>query len=113
MRYVLCFTFAAFVSFAQQAAQPQSGSEPGHKPPAACLAVTPIGSHAFRNIVLLGVAGALISHQQYKVLDALNYPAKVGQKYHGDDLQTISSSGTKVAILDKHYTIDELHKACQ
>jgi hypothetical protein len=63
--------------------------------------------------MLIGVAGALISHQQYQVIDAVNYPAKIGQKYHGNDLQTISSSGTRVAILDKHYSTDELHRACQ
>ena len=63
--------------------------------------------------MLIGVAGALISREQYEVVDALNYPAKVGQKYHGNDLQTISAGGTKVAILDKHYTTDELHRACQ
>jgi len=63
--------------------------------------------------MLLGVAGALISHQQYEVVDVVNYPAHVHEKYHGNDLQTIEGSGTKVVVLDKHYTSDDLHKACR
>ena len=129
MRYalVVLFTMTTLLSFAQQSmnspsTSPQSALLPASASsslPAAqsltrsCLAVRPIGSHAFRNIMLIGVAGALISREQYEVVDALNYPAKVGQKYHGNDLQTISAGGTKVAILDKHYTTDELHRACQ
>lgn len=77
-----------------------------------CLAVKPIGSHLFRNVMLLGVTGALISKQQYKVMDVVNYPVSVGTKFHGDDLQTISSSGTKVVVLDKHYKEEDLQKAC-
>lgn len=77
-----------------------------------CMAVRPIGSHAFRNIMLLGVAGALISHQQYEVVDVLDYPTHIGHKYHGSDLQTIETSGTRIVVLDKHYTSDDLHKAC-
>ncbi len=77
-----------------------------------CLAVRPIGSHALRNVILFGAAGALISHMQYQVVDAVDYPAKIGQKYHGNDLQTIQGNGTKVVLLDKHYSVDELHMAC-
>jgi hypothetical protein len=77
-----------------------------------CLAVKPIGSHAFRNIMLAGVAGALISKQQYQVVDVVDYPAHVGTKFHGNDLQTISSNGTKVVILDKKYKEEDLQKAC-
>ena len=72
-----------------------------------------IGSHAFRNVMLFGVAGALVSKQQYEVVDVVDYPSHVGQKFHGNDLQTIGSSGTKVVVLDKHYTADELHKGCR
>jgi len=93
--------------------QPQAGNQPPEAPPKSCLAVKPIGSHAFRNVMLFGVAGALISKQQYQVVDALNYPARVGQKYHGSDLQTISTGGVKVVILDKHYTTEDLHRACK
>ena len=63
-----------------------------------------------------GVAGAIVSKQQYKVVDFINYPATIGQKFHGNALQTIQSSGTKVTILDKHYTqadIDAARKSCQ
>ncbi len=77
-----------------------------------CLAVKPIGSHVFRNVMLLGVTGALISKQQYKVMDAVDYPAPVGAKFHGDDLMTISSNGTKVVILNKHYKEEDLQKSC-
>ena len=77
-----------------------------------CLAVKPIGSHAFRNIMLAGVAGALISKQQYQVVDVVDYPSHVGTKFHGNDLQTISSNGTKVVILDKKYKEEDVQKAC-
>lgn len=77
-----------------------------------CMAVKPIGSHAFRNVMLFGAAGAFISHQQYQVVDVMDYPSHVGQKYHGNDLQTIQSSGTRVVLLEKHYTAEDLHKAC-
>ena len=77
-----------------------------------CLAVKPIGSHAFRNIMLAGVAGALISKQQYQVVDVVDYPSHVGSKFHGNDLQTISSNGTKVVILDKKYKEEDVQKAC-
>ena len=72
----------------------------------------PIGSHAFRNIMLAGVAGALISKQQYKVMDVVDYPVPVGTKYHGNDLQTISQNGTKVVILDKNVKDEVAGKAC-
>jgi hypothetical protein len=95
---------------------PSSVSEPikasAQQPAKGCMAVSPIGSHAFRNVMLLGVAGAFISHMQYQVVDAVDYPAKVGQKYHGNDLQTIQGSGTKVVLLAKHYTAEDLHMAC-
>src|SRR5271157_3423853 len=104
MRHVLlvALIFAALLCFARQAAQPQSETKPdqaANKPEAqsdqtpkkGCLAVKPIGSHAFRNVMLLGVAGALISHQQYEVVEVKDYPAHVGEKFHGSDLQTISS----------------------
>ncbi len=129
MRYALlvAVTLAALVSFAQQTAQPQPGAQPALTAPTqpqsgaqpaptssnGCLAVKPIGSHAFRNIMLAGVAGAIISKQQYEVVDVVNYPGRVGQKFHGNDLQTIQSSGTKVVILDKHYTPEDAQKACR
>jgi hypothetical protein len=95
---------------------PSSTTDP-NKPSAqqaakGCMAVKPIGSHALRNVMLFGVAGALISHMQYQVVDAVDYPAKVGQKFHGNDLQTIQGSGTKVVLLAKHYSAEDLHMAC-
>jgi hypothetical protein len=95
---------------------PSAGSEPARtspqQPSKGCMAVRPIGSHALRNVLLFGAAGALISHMQYQVVDAVDYPAKVGQKYHGNDLQTVQGSGTKVVLLAKHYTAEDLHMAC-
>jgi hypothetical protein len=95
---------------------PQSPQQQSDPRPAAsssgCIAVKAIGSHALRNIMLAGVAGALISKQQYQVVDSINYPVEIGRKFHGNDLQTIQASGVKVVILDKHYTGDALRKAC-
>jgi hypothetical protein len=78
-----------------------------------CLAVKDAGSHAFRNIMLGGLAGALVSKKQYQIVDVVDYPAKIGQKFHGNDLQTLQSGGTRVVILDKKYTPDDLHSACK
>jgi hypothetical protein len=115
MKHLLCvpIMLAALVSVAQQSVQPQSGVERVKAESRSCVAVKPIGSHAFRNIMLVGVAGALISKQQYEVVDQVNYPARLGQKFHGNDLQTIESGGTRVVMLDKHYTAEELHMACR
>ena len=85
----------------ESATQNPKDKETTSAPSNGCLAVKPIGSHAFRNIMLAGVAGAIVSKQQYQVVDVANYPAKVGQKYHGNDLQTIQTSGAKVFIIDK------------
>jgi hypothetical protein len=90
-------------------AQPEQRAQPLAK---GCMAVRPMGSHAFRNVMLFGAVGAFISHEQYQVVDVMDYPSHVGQKYHGNDLQTIQSSGTRVALLPKHYTAEDLHKAC-
>ena len=111
---------ATLVAFAA----PSLAQEPAAKAPAeaasnaavgskGCLAVVDSGSHAFRNILLGGVAGAIVSKKQYKVVDAKDYPAHIGQKFHGNDLQTIQTSGTRIVILDKKYTPDDLHTACK
>jgi hypothetical protein len=113
MKYLLVVSIVltALVTKAQQA--PNSQSAPATQAVSrGCLAVKPIGSHAFRNVMLFGVAGALVSKQQYQIVDLVEYPARIGQKFHGNDLQTIQSSGTKVVILDKHYSAEDLHKAC-
>ena len=78
-----------------------------------CLAVKDVGSHALRNIVLAGVAGALISKKQYQVVDVVDYPASPGQKFHGGDLQTLQTGGTKIVILGKNYSAEDLHRACR
>ena len=107
----------AFGSVAHQAQAPTAVQAPAavQAAPATkgCLAVKDAGSHAFRNIMLAGVAGALVSKKQYQVVDAVGYPARIGQKFHGNDLQTIQTGGTRVVILDRSYSVDELHAACR
>lgn len=114
---VIILLSVAFSAFAAQSNQ-QPAAEPAGPPPASpksngCLAVKDAGSHAFRNIMLAGIAGALISKKQYQVVDVVDYPARVGEKFHGDDLQTIQGGGTKIVILDKKYTKDDLAHACR
>jgi hypothetical protein len=109
---LVAMLFAGVTTFAQTKSQIQSDTSPAQAQPGACIAVKSIGSHALRNYILIGVAGVLLSREQYQVVDAVNYPAKIGQKFHGSDLQTLASSGTKVAILEKHYTPENLHEAC-
>jgi hypothetical protein len=108
---VLAAIMGAPIVTAQEATSPAQPS--AAQPSKGCLAVTDAGSHAFRNIMLGGIAGALVSKKQYKVVDVVDYPAKIGQKLHGNDLQTIQTSGTRIVILDKKYSADELHKACR
>jgi len=96
----------------EASAQPQHSAQPPQIPSKGCLAVRPIGSHAIRNIMLAGVAGALISEKQYRVVDLVDYPGKIGQKLHGNDLQTLQTGGIKVVILDKKYSRENLQKAC-
>jgi hypothetical protein len=62
--------------------------------------------------MLAGVAGALISKKQYKVVDFANYPAHIGQKFHGDDLQTLQAGGTKIVILAKKTPKEQARSAC-
>ena len=77
---------------ADQGNQVQSSTPATNK---GCLAVQSIGSHGFRNIMLGGIAGALLSKEQYKVVALTDYPANIGDKFHGNDLQTIQSSGAR------------------
>lgn len=126
----LCFAFSAFASQPSQetggdkaVSQPASlqgsqlapsqTSQPAALQSRGCLAVKDAGSHAVRNILLAGVAGALISKKQYKVVDAVGYPARIGQKFHGNDLQTLQGGGTRIVILDKKYSPEDLQRACR
>lgn len=98
--------------FAKSAEAPQQDAS-STMPSKGCIAVKPVGSHAFRNIMLAGVAGAVISKEQYKVEAVKDYPTHVGEKFHGNDLQTIQNNGTKVMILDKHTKPEDAAKACE
>jgi len=110
---LVALLLVALPSLAQQPAQPQQSFQSAQLSSKGCIAVKSIGSHAFRNIMLAGFAGALISKQQYQVVDAVGYPAQIGQRLHGDGLQALGSSGTRVVILDKKYTPADLSKACR
>lgn len=108
MKTIMLLTFAVGSMSAQQ---PPPTAPPQTPPP--CIAVKNIGSHALRNVLLGGVAGALISKEQYQVLRTINYPAAaIGSKMHGNDLETIQKAGTKVVIMPKRYTADDLVKSC-
>jgi hypothetical protein len=120
----LCLLFVASLACANAAsAQSETSGSTGQNlaqqaPQAAavsksCLAVRDVGSHAFRNIMLAGVAGALISKKQYAVVDSVDYPATPGQKFHGNDLQMLQTGGVRVVILSKKYSSDDLHRACR
>lgn len=111
---IMTIMLAATLSAAQQPTPPQQASpQPPQSHPKGCLAVASIGSHTLRNVLLMGGVGAFISKEQYKVVDVSGYPARVGEKLHGNDLQTIQGNGTKVVLLTKKYTQDELRKACE
>jgi hypothetical protein len=112
IKHVLATAVLVLSTFAQAqtAQQPDKATS---APDKGCLAVQSVGSHAFRNIFLAGVAGGLISKEQYKVVKVVNYPAKNGQKFHGNDLQVIQNNGTKVIILDKKATAEDAQKTCQ
>lgn len=98
-----CLIWTAFKASAQEPAKIVSP----------CIAVKSIGSHGFRNVLLGGVAGALISKEQYQVVKVSNYPAQIGQKFHGSDLKTLQDGGTKVIILPKKFAPEDIVKACQ
>lgn len=104
---------ASMVVFGQDSTEAASAAQPTLTSSKGCLAVKPIGSHGFRNVMMFGVAGAIISKEQYQVLAVVDYPARVGQKFHGNDLQTIQGSGARIVILNKHYKPEELENACK
>ena len=89
-------------AFAQQPAQPQQQSQ--SQAPAQtkqCVIAQHEGSHAFRNVMLLGVAGAVISKERYKVLESNVAGITPGEKMHGDELQA-RTQGAKVVVVKKN-----------
>jgi len=111
-KLALTFLLAAAVPLsAQQQSVQQASTQQPTQQPKGCLTVVNAGSHAFRNIMLGGLAGAVISKAQYKVVDSVNYPAHEGQKFHGNDLQTMQAEGVRVTVLDKKYTEEDVAKA--
>jgi hypothetical protein len=108
MKKILVATILLTVmAFAQQPAQPQQQNQ--SQPPAQpkpCVIVQHEGSHAFRNMMLLGVAGAVISKERYKVLESNVAGIKPDDKMHGDELQA-RTQGAKVVVVRTSKT-DEL-----
>jgi hypothetical protein len=109
--FVLLSVVACSLFALAQQAQVQPAVVQQTSQPKACLTVVDVGSHAFRNIMLGGIAGAVVSKTQYKVVDSVNYPAHEGQKFHGNDLQTIEAGGVHVTVLDKKYTPSDVATA--
>jgi hypothetical protein len=94
------------MAFAQQSAQPQQSQSQPPAQPKPCVIVEHEGSHAFRNVMLLGVAGAVISKERYKVLESNVAGISPGDKMHGEELQA-RTQGAKVVVVKKNKT-DEL-----
>jgi len=89
-------------AFSQQPAQPQQQQSPAQASTQAkpCVIAKHEGSHAFRHMKLLGVAGAVISKERYKVLESNVSGITPGEKMHGDELQT-RTQGAKVVVVKK------------
>jgi hypothetical protein len=88
----------------------QSSTSAQNKP---CVIVQHEAGHAFRNVMLLGVAGAVISKERYKVVESNVAGLTAGEKMHGDELQA-RTQGVRVQVLRKN-TKEELqsaHDAC-
>ena len=111
--FLLCST-----AFGQQSAQPKEQAQvpaqsqaqsptPAQGKP--CVIVQHEGGHAFRNVMLLGVAGAVISKERYKVVESNVAGITLGEKMHGDELQA-RTQGAKVLVLRKNNK-DELQAA--
>jgi hypothetical protein len=94
------------MAFAQQSAQPQQSQSQPPAQPKQCVIVEHEGSHAFRNVMLLGVAGAVISKERYKVLESNVAGISPGDRMHGEELQA-RTQGAKVVVVKKNKT-DEL-----
>ena len=85
----------------------QQSSTPAQSKP--CVIVQHEGGHTFRNVMLLGVAGAVISKERYKVIESNVAGLAPGEKMHGDELQA-RTQGAKVVVVKKN-SQDELQSA--
>lgn len=102
---MLCVT-----AFGQQSSTPgQQAQSPAAVKP--CVIVEHEGGHTLRNVMLLGVVGAVISKERYKVIESNVAGLKPGEKMHGDELQA-RTQGTKVVVMGKKEGIAEAREAC-
>ena len=101
--------------FAQQpSASKQETQSPAQAVPAAakpCVIVEHEGGHTFRNVMLFGVVGAVISKERYKVVESNVAGLKPGEKMHGDELQA-RTQGTRVIVMGKKEGLAEARDAC-
>jgi hypothetical protein len=97
-------------SASEQQAQPQAHPQaPALVKP--CVIVEHEGGHTFRNVMLFGVVGAVISKERYKVVESNVAGLKPGEKMHGDELQA-RTQGTRVIVMGKKEGITEAREAC-
>ncbi len=122
---ILAMVVLSIATFAQQPTEQQTKESQQSQvtaareaPPSApsqtksCVIVQHEGGHAFRNYMLLGVAGAVISKERYKVVESNVAGLKVGEKMHGDELQA-RTQGAKVIVLRKNkIELAEAREAC-
>jgi hypothetical protein len=102
------------LSVAAIAQQPAPSEQPTQAPAQAkpCAIVQHEGGHAFRNVMLLGVVGAVISKERYKVVESTVAGLNPGEKMHGDELQA-RTQGAKVVVLRKNKNgVAEAREAC-
>lgn len=102
--------FAQQPSASEQQTQPQAQAQaPAAVKP--CVIVEHEGGHTFRNVMLFGVVGAVISKERYKVVESNVAGLKPGEKMHGDELQA-RTQGTKVIVMGKKEGLTEAREAC-
>jgi len=102
--------------FAQQPSASEQQTHPPAQAPAPatvkpCVIVQHEGGHTLRNVMLLGVVGAVISKERYKVVESNVAGLNPGEKMHGDELQA-RTQGTKVVVMGKKEALAEARNAC-
>lgn len=95
---------------AQQTQTAPSAASPAAKP---YVLVVREGSHWFRNTLLLGVSGAVISKERYDVVETTSNLFRVGEKMHGSELNArIGNSDVKLCVADNKKALPNVRKQC-
>lgn len=95
---------------AQQTQNPPSEATQTAKP---YVVVVREGSHWFRNTLLLGVSGAVISKERYDVVETTSNLFRVGEKMHGSELNArIGNSDVKLCVADNKKALPNVRKQC-